>query len=237
MGSTRFPGKVMKKIQGKPMLYYIINQVKSSKKSNKIIVATTKLNEDDEIASYVESLGITVFRGSSDDVLDRYYNCGKEHNSETIIRLCADSPFIDYNILDDCISEFEKTNVDYLSNTIKKVEDRWVEGENGFPVGLAVEVFSFDALENTWKNGNKPSDREHVTEYMFHNPDKFKIKGIMNNEDLSDIRLAVDYIEDFEIVKKIIENFDKNELYTMEKIKEFLDENSDLKKINEMYKK
>jgi len=115
MGSTRLPGKVMRKIGNKPMLYYMINQVKASKKANEIVVATTTLKEDDEIASYAESLGVKVYRGSELDVLDRFYNCMKGQKSKTIIRLCADSPFIDFNIIDDCISKFEKSDVDYLS--------------------------------------------------------------------------------------------------------------------------
>jgi len=237
MGSTRLPGKVMRKIGNKPMLYYMINQVKASKKANDIVIATTTLKEDDEIVSYAESLGVKVYRGSELDVLDRFYNCMKEQKSKTIIRLCADSPFIDFNIIDDCISKFEKSDVDYLSNTIKKIDGKWIEGKNGFPVGLAVEVFTFDSLVKAWQKGKKPSDREHVTEYIFHNPNDFRLKGITNYEELGDMRLIVDYLEDFELAEKIIENFNEKELFTMEKLKEFLNKNLDLKLLNSMHKK
>jgi len=236
MGSKRLPGKVMKKIGSMPMLYYMIKQVKASKKANEIIVATTTLKEDNEIASYAQSLGVKVYRGSELDVLDRFYNCVKEQKSNIIIRLCADSPFIDFNIIDDCISEFEKNDIDYLSNTIKKIDGKWLEGKNGFPVGLAVEVFNFNSLAKAWKNGKKPSDREHVTEYIFHNPDDFRLLGITNNEELGDFRLVIDYKEDFQLAEKIIENFDENELFTMEKLKEFLNKNPDLNLINSMHK-
>lgn len=237
MGSSRLPGKVMKKINGKPLLYYIISQVKAAKKVSKIIVATTQLKEDDQIESYVKSIDIDVFRGNDLDVLDRFYHCARKYDLEKIIRLSADSPFIDFNIIDECISKFEEYEVDYLSNTIKKVNDIWKEDNNGFPLGMAVEVFTIRALEKAWLESTKPSDREHVTEYIFHNHSFFKLHSIKNFEDLSDFRFVVDYPEDFELISKIISGYPINELFTLKNLKDFLDKHSELKMINMVRKR
>jgi len=235
MASSRLPGKVMKEIRNKPLLHYMINQVKACTKASEIIIATTNLKEDEKIASFGKSIGVKVFRGSNEDVLDRYHSCAKEQQSKVLVRLSADSPFIDYNVIDLCISKFEESNVDYLSNTIKKKNNDWKEWSNGFPIGMAVEVFTFDALEKAWRQAKKSSDREHVTEYIFHNPSLFRLGSIDNHEDLSDLRLVVDYSEDFELTTKIITSFSEGELFTIKKLKEFLNKNSKLKIINSMH--
>lgn len=235
MGSSRLPGKVMKEIRNKPLLQYMINQIKSCSNVSKIIIATTNLEEDEIIVSFANSVNIDVFCGSSKDVLDRFYQCGKEHKSKSFVRLSGDSPFIDFNIIDECISKFEQNNFDYLSNTIKKINNNWIEGNNGFPMGMAVEVFNFDSLTKAWKNATKPTDREHVTEYIFHNPLLFRLAGVENDENLSNLRFVVDYFEDLDLISKIITNFPDNELFTMEKLKEFLSLNPKLKMINSMY--
>jgi len=237
MGSSRLPGKVMKEIRNKPLLHYMINQVKACTKAPEIIIATTTLKEDEKIVSFGQSIGVKVFRGSNEDVLDRYHSCAKEQQSKVLVRLCADSPFIDYNVLDLCISKFEESNVDYLSNTIKKKNNEWIESNNGFPIGMAVEVFTFDTLERAWREAKKSSDREHVTEYIFHNPSLFRLGNIENHEDLSDLRLVVDYSEDFELITKIITSFGEGELLTIGKLKEFLNQNPKLKIINSMHKR
>lgn len=222
MGSTRLPGKVMMEIKGKPILFYVLNQVRQSKLMEQIIVATTDMPEDDVIAKYIQSLNIKVFRGNSEDVLDRFYQCAKMYNLKTIIRISADSPLIDFTIIDKCIKEFKNGDYDYLSNTIVQVNDIWRETYNGFPIGLAVEIFNFDSLERAWKNTKEPSDREHVTEYMWKNPTLFKIGNIKNSEDLSKFRLVIDYKSDYFFVKSIMEQFPNNEIFTLEKLRALL---------------
>lgn len=230
MGSTRLPGKVMMPIEGKPLLYYVINQVRHSKKLSNIIVATTNLKEDEIIVNFVNSLGVDCYVGNAQDVLDRYYCCAKEFKIDVIVRISGDSPLIDYNIIDKCIDEFEKNHFDYLGNTIVKDDNHWIENYNGFPIGVAVEVFTFNALEKAWKESKKPSDREHVTEYIWKNPEIFKLGSIKNSEDLSNMRIVVDYQEDFNLVKKIIEHLPSNDALTLEQIISFLKENPEFKK-------
>jgi len=232
MGSTRLPGKVMKQVRGKPLLYYLIKQVQSCKELSKIIIATTILKEDDQIVHYVRSFGGNIYRGSAEDVLSRYYFCAKEHDVDIIVRITSDNPLIDPQIIGRCIREFERGDLDYLSNTIKKEHNVWIRSINKFPNGFAVEVFSFDALEKAYQNAKKPSEREHVTPYMINNPKQFKLGNIENSEDFSIIRVTVDYQIDFDVVKNIIEHFPEDKIFSMSKIVSYLKQNSKLMLMN-----
>ena len=232
MGSTRLPGKIMMSVRDKPLLHYVINQVLQSKKIDKLIIATTNLPQDDEIVKFVDLYGIKVFRGSEEDVLDRYFHCAKELNLDIIVRITSDCPLIDPEIIDKCVEKFENENFDYLSNVNKNIDGDWIYNPCGFPSGFAVEVFTFNALENAWKNAKKLSDREHVTQYILDNPKKFKIGGLENQEDFSDLRLTLDHQVDFDLIKLVIENFPDGEIYNLKKIISFFDDNSHLKLIN-----
>ena len=233
MDSTRLPGKVMLPVKGKPLIYYVINQLRTCKKLSKIVIATTDEKNDDVIVDYAKSLTVDIFRGNSEDVLDRYYKCAKFTNAKIIVRVTSDCPLIDPCIVDTCINKFQTENFDYLSNTCKKIDGKWIHHPNGFPSGLGVEVFSFDTLERAWSNAKKPSEREHVTPYILNNPDSFHIGFIENSTDLSGLRLTVDHMVDYELIKTIIEAFQENEVFTMDKITNFLNQNPQLKQIND----
>tara|TARA_B110000438_G_scaffold256457_1_gene263939 strand:- start:9603 stop:10367 length:765 start_codon:yes stop_codon:yes gene_type:complete len=195
MGSTRLPGKVMKIIDGKnPSLQYTIDQLKTCKTLDKIIVATTNLSEDDVVENYLEKMNVDVFRGSSNDVLDRYFQCAKYYGLSSVVRVTADCPLIDPNIVDTGIQFFQSKNYDYVTNTFPRT----------FPDGNETEIFSFNALEKIWKNAKLPSEREHVTPYFRNNPNLFKIKNFVHKKDISELRWTVDYNEDFELVKILI---------------------------------
>ena len=132
MGSTRLPGKVMKIIDGKiPSISHTINQLKSCKSLDKIIVATTNLPDDDEIVNHLKNLEVDVFRGSSDDVLDRYFQCAKHYELSSIVRITADCPLIDPDIVDRGIEIFKSENYDYVTNTFPRT----------FPDGNETEIF------------------------------------------------------------------------------------------------
>ena len=231
-GSIRLPGKILMKIQNKPILYYVINQVQHSKKITKIIVATTKNKQDDQIVNFSSSFGIDIFRGDENDVLDRYYQCAKELSSKIFVRITSDCPLIDPNLIDCCIDEFTKNNYDYFSNIHKKDGNLWTYNPSGYPMGFAVEVFSFDALKTAWINSKKLSEREHVTLYILNHPEKFKIGNIENTIDHSDIRLTLDHKEDFDLIKIVIEHFPKNEIFNLQKIISFIENKPKLKNIN-----
>ena len=222
MGSHRLPGKVMMKIKNKPILYYVINQIRKSKFDSKIIVATSTLEKDDIIEKYVKSINVEVFRGDENNVLDRYYQCAKKYSIEPIVRISADSPFVDPEVIDRCIEKFLESKVDYVSNIIQKKDGLWKEDHNGFPIGTAVEVFSFDTLERTWKNAKESFDKEHVTEYIIKHSDLFTLDNIENSTDLSEYRIVVDHQSDFELAKNVITKFEDDETFTIPKIIEVL---------------
>jgi spore coat polysaccharide biosynthesis protein SpsF len=231
-GSIRLPGKILMKINNKSLLHYVINQVQNSKKIDNLVVATTKKTQDDKVAKLVDSYDVKVFRGSENDVLDRYYQCAKFFDADIIVRITSDCPLIDPTLIDRCIVEFQNSDYEYISNVNKLEGDSWIYHLNGFPLGFAVEVFTFDALERAWKNAKKPSEREHVTQYIPNNPKLFKIGVIENSNDFSDIHLAVDHQVDFDLVKLVIDNFPDGEIYDLEKIISFFEQNPHLKQIN-----
>jgi len=194
MGSSRLPGKIMKKINGDtPMLKFQLDQLEFSKNIDQIIIATTTLEPDNLIVDFCKKNNLECFRGESKDVLDRYYKCAKKFKLSIIIRITSDNPLIDPTIVDHVISRFVDSNCDYMSTDFKK-----------HPLGFAVEVFTFQSIERAWKEAKLPSEHEHVTPYFYKNPDKFKIESVSQEKDLSHIRCTVDTEYDFKLIEKII---------------------------------
>ena len=207
-GSARLPKKVIQKIDNDlTVLDYVIDQVKYSQKIEKIIVATTNLIEDDLICKYANLQKIECFRGSSEDVLDRFYQCAKKYSAKTIVRITADNPLIDPNIIDKIINEYNKC--DFITNTLERT----------FPYGTEVEVFSFVSLEKAWENAKKPSEREHVTPFIRNPKNKFVLKNIKNQKNISNFRYTVDKLEDLQLVKEIIKNISTRPIFLQDIIK------------------
>lgn len=200
IGSTRLPAKVMLKLdENDTVLNYVLTQVKSSKLCEKIIVATTTLDEDNQIVNYVKNLNIDIFKGDSNDVLDRFFKCAKFFSLDIIIRITSDNPLIDPTIIDNLIRKFKLNSYDYLTNSNVRT----------FPYGTEVEIFTFKALEQAWKNARKPSEREHVTPYFYNNPDQFKIFNVENSTDISNFRWTIDRENDLILVKSIVSKIKK----------------------------
>ncbi|MCP3932292.1 MAG: NTP transferase domain-containing protein, partial [Bacteroidetes bacterium] len=225
--SSRLAGKVLKQINGLPMLYYMLQRVGKATKVERVILATSNERSDDVIADFCESQDVQCFRGQLDDVLDRYYQAAKFSKSDHIVRLTADCPIIDPSVIDKMIEVYKKGNYDYIANTCPP------EGIT-YPEGMDVEIFSFKALERAWKETKKPSDREHVTFYFWQNPEKFSVFRHDLSEDLSQYRLTVDYPEDFEVIKDILNHFlPDNLMFTLEQTLSYLDQNPKIKSKNE----
>ena len=201
MGSTRLPGKVLMEVNQTPLLKIHLDRLKKSKKIDRIIVATTHNIEDDIIEKMSLEWGYEVFRGSENDVLDRFYQAVKYIKPLWIVRVTSDCPLIDPKLIDEVIEYSQNKNIDYCSNTL--VEN--------FPDGQDIEVFKFYALEYAWKNAIKKSHREHVTPYI-RELSNFKKKNIFsainfdNGGDFAQIRMTVDEIRDYELIKVVIEN-------------------------------
>jgi len=212
-GSTRLPRKIMMPInENDTVLSFGIKQVKSSKTINKIVIATTDLSEDDLISDYVKKLNIPCFRGKSKDVLDRYYQCAKKFNFSIVVRITSDCPLIDPLIIDDVVSYFLKNNkFDYVSN---------VHPITTYPNGMDVEVFTFKALEKAWNEAEKPSEREHVTPYIYTSK-KLHLGNVKNSKDLSNLRWSVDHKEDLILIKEIVRRITKRPIIMSDILKLF----------------
>ncbi len=228
MGSSRLPGKMMKLINNKPIIWYVINSVKQIKSVDNIVVATSTEKNNDILIEEVKKYGVDVFVGSENDVLDRYYQAAKKFKAKVIVRITADCPLIDSEVVEKVIEAFKENKCDYASNTLTL----------SYPDGLDVEVFSFDALEKTWREAKQESEREHVTPYIKvgKNESKFKKINIKNKEDLSHLRLTLDYKEDFNLIKEIIEKINKNTIYLNDILK-LIKKEPELLKINNMFKR
>ena len=194
MGSKRLPGKVLLPVAGKTIIQHILGRLDSLKAAVFVIVATSDSPEDDVIAKHCQDCNVPVFRGSELDVLDRYYKCAVSEQFDHLVRLTADNPFPDIDELEKLITHHLQFNCDY-SNSF-----------NFMPIGVGAEIIAFTALEKIWKTARLPAHREHINDYIYDNPKKFKIGNI----DISPakyaptLRLTVDTIEDYEFVCRLV---------------------------------
>ena len=201
MGSTRLPGKVlMEVIEGKPVLYYVINQLKYCKSFEKLIIATTTLPEDDKIVQFCIDNNVNYFRGDSKNVLERHYRCAEKFSLSTVIRMPADKPLLDPEVVDKVVEAFNSNSYDYFTNFLPST----------YPSGTEVEVLSFNALKIAYEKAILPSEKEHVTNYIYDHKDDFRIFNVVNSENLSNFRWAVDRIEDLRLVREIVSNIHKS---------------------------
>ena len=221
VGSNRLPKKILKNLDKKyNVLDYVINQLKFSKKIDKIIIATTLSKDDDVIVNFAKKNNYNYFRGSENNVLDRFYQCAKKFNLDAIVRITSDCPLIDPNIVDQVIEKFKSTNHEYVTNTFPRT----------FPKGLDVEIFNLKLLKEIWENAVLPSEKEHVTQFVFNNK-KFKIGNVDNVKNLSDLRWTIDYEKDYEFLFKIIQKIEKRPIL-MNDVLKILYSEPELKEIN-----
>ncbi len=227
-GSTRLPGKILKEIYHKPILWHVVNRLSYSKQIDKIIVATTDLAEDDQVQEFCEANNFLLYRGSSEDVLSRYYNAAKSFEAKIIVRITSDCPVIDYSIIDRMLEIFiyetRLNKLDYLSNSLTRT----------FPRGLDTEIFSLSTLIKAHQEATEKYEREHVTPYIYNHPDIFALKNFSNEKDYSFHRWTVDTQEDFNLIEKIYKSlYGKNKLFLFEDILKLFEEHHDLIRINQ----
>ncbi len=160
MGSTRLPGKVMIDIGGQSMLSWVVARTRRARTLDEVVVATTVLKIDEAIVEKCSTIGVAVFRGSEENVLDRYYRTSELFNADVIVRITSDCPLIDPAVIDTVVTDFVVHQPDYASNTLKR----------RFPRGLDVEVFSQAALAAAWSHDESARGRTHVTPYLYLNP-------------------------------------------------------------------
>jgi spore coat polysaccharide biosynthesis protein SpsF len=226
INSTRLPSKIMLELSGKTILEHDIERIRQIKNINQIVIATTENQEDIQVENEAKRLGVELFRGSSENVLSRYYNSATKFNADIVVRFTSDCPLIDPLISQNIIDFFirNKDKYDFVSNTIKRT----------YPRGLDTEVFSYKALEEAYNNALSQSEIEHVTPYIWSNPEKFRIYQCLNDEDFSMFRWTVDTKEDFELVKIIYQRLYHGEHnFYMHDILKLFQEDKSLFSINE----
>ncbi len=223
MGSERLPGKVLKDLEGEPMIARVVTRTRRAKGLDRVVVATTTDSSDDAIAGLCTRHGWPFYRGSPTDLLDRYYQAAKIHAAGTVVRITCDCPLTDPELIDRVIGSFrEGAPVDYASNTLPP---------HTFPRGLDVEVFSFAALERAWREDRDPSWREHVTPYLYRHPELFKLRRIADHRDHSALRLTVDTPEDFELTRRIYADLGRDD-FTWHEAVALLDAHPDWLELN-----
>lgn len=207
MTSTRLPGKVLKNVLGRPLLEYQIERLRRMPAADEIVIATTTKSEDDKIVDLCNKLTISHYRGSENDVLARYYEAATVHKADIVVRITSDCPVIDPEVCQDGIT--------YFLNHYKKYDYLRLEH---YPRGLDMEIFSFKVLAECFEQATTQPDREHVTPFIYRNPEKYKIKRFYCSNDYSNHRWTVDTPEDFELIKNIIE-----EIYPVKQEFNFVD--------------
>lgn len=204
MGSTRLPGKALTPIEGKPMLEHVLRRVRRARSIDAAVVATTTSKRDDAIVEFCREKGYQVYRGSEDDVLDRYRNTADQFGADIVVRITSDCPLMDPAIIDKTVAAFldSKPPVDYAANVLEP---------RTYPRGLDVEVMSRTALEKAWTDDKDPKSREHVTPYIYRHPDRFELRRVTNDRDLSAMRWTVDTDADLAFVREVYEGFANDE--------------------------
>lgn len=223
MGSTRLPEKVLEVLAGEPMLARVVNRTCRANTLDTVIVATTTQPVDDAIIRLCEERDWPFFRGSEDDVLDRYYKAALAFKADVIIRITSDCPLIEPLVIDKVVQEFlsHHPEIDYVSNALVRT----------FPRGLDVEAVSFTAMERAWQEGSDPALREHVTPYIWRHPEKFKVLNVVSDSDYSHMRWTVDTIEDLTFVRKVY-NYFQNDTFSWKEVLHLLETHPEWLEIN-----
>lgn len=223
MGSTRFPGKVLKPLGGRPVLDWVVNALRAAKLVDEVIIATSTLDADDIIEGWCLGKNVICFRGSESDVLDRFYQCAKMYEADIVLRLTCDCPYLDPNVVDQVIALRAMTNAAYCSNNDPPT----------WPDGLDTECFTFEALETAWKEATRETDRDCVTQYIIRNRDKFPSESVicpfpgMNNE-----RWVLDTEKDYQLCVAIAHHWGKSTPPSCMDILRILDQEPHLREIN-----
>jgi len=225
VGSTRLPGKVLKDISGKPMLWHVLNRLRLSTKIDSIILAIPDSKRNDQLEDFAKGLNLHHFRGSEADVLSRYYGAATKFGADVIVRLTSDCPLIDPRVIDKVIEQHLNSDADYTSNTIRRT----------FPRGLGTEVFNFATLERAHREAKQDYEREHVTPYIYQHPNLFQLKSVEATGKLRrpDLRLTVDTEEDLKLIREIFKRLQRNgQVFYIEDVINLLDKHPELAAIN-----
>lgn len=197
MASSRLPDKILKEINGKPMLAWVVDRAGMAQRIDQVVVATTIDPSDDAVEAYCQAHGIACYRGSMHDVLDRFYQAARQYQADVVVRFTADCPLIDPQLVDHVLDEFFKAGADFAANRLPPPFTRT------YPIGLDTEVATFAALERAWKEATAKHDREHVMPYLYEVDGRFKVVRVEYEQDYGWMRWTVDTAEDLELIRQV----------------------------------
>ncbi len=221
VGSTRLPGKVLLPLAGKPVILHVYERIKRCTNIDQIIVATSTRNRDNDIARLFADLDVTVFRGSEEDPLDRFFDVATRCNLQHIVRIMADCLVVDPDVVDEVISFFSEGDYDFC----------YLGGE--FPTGLDVTVFSYDTLKKAWNNSEDPSERQHIVSYMLKHSDLFRIGCVEIFEGLYHHRWVLDHEADYRLMTEIYDElYEPDRLFVTEDILHLLEQRPEMIQYN-----
>jgi len=223
-GSTRLPRKVVLDLEGKTVLEHVITRSRFSRLTDQLVVATSINREDLAIVKICTDLGVSVYCGSEEDPLERYYQAARLFKAAHVVRIKADSPLIDPEIIDQAIASHLESGADYSSNTIFRT----------YPAGQDVEVLTIEALKRVWREATLMSDREHVTIYIAGHPEQFRSNHFQHHTDLSGKRWTMDRPEDYTLIRFIYQHlYRRNPIFGMAETLELLSHHREMETINQ----
>lgn len=229
IGSTRLPGKVLKKVLNKELLIYEVERIKRAKKVDDVVVITSTNKEDNLIYDLCQSNNIKCHRGSENDLLDRHYQAAKMYQADFVVKIPSDCPLVDPNIIDEVINLWldNQDKYDYVSNYHPPT----------FPDGLDVEGCPFSILETAWKEAKETHEREHTFPFIWDHPQRFRIGNITNSR--GDVflteRWTLDYPEDYDFIKTVIEELKDKPDFLIDDVFYLLKRKPEIKEINKKY--
>jgi spore coat polysaccharide biosynthesis protein SpsF len=228
MGATRLPGKILKQVSGKTILGHMLARVMACRRLDRVVVATTTAPGDDTVVAECEKYGGAIFRGSETDVLSRYYGAAAEYQADVIVRITSDCPLYDPELLARMLAEFERANaqdgrIDYLSNILERT----------FPRGLDTEIFNRSTLEQAHREAGQPLEREHVTPFIYRNPQRFVLRNYGQPADLSSHRWTLDTEDDLRFVQAVYAAlYRRDQLFSTQDVLKLLEARPELTLLN-----
>jgi spore coat polysaccharide biosynthesis protein SpsF len=240
MGSSRLPGKVLLDIEGQPMLRRVVERARRAKTIDQVVVATTTEPDDDPVAAFCDARGYPVYRGSLHDVLDRYYQAARWAGAETVVRITADCPLIDPDVVDRTVDAFRGAALPHLQCLNPDLPGSYAFCANRlpppwgrtYPIGLDTEVCSFQNLETIWKEAQEPHQREHVMPYFYDHQERFKILLVHHEMNYDSLRLTVDTAQDLELIRQVFARFPGREDFSWLEVVALLEREPGLLAIN-----
>ena len=225
MSSSRLPGKVLLPLAGKPALERLVERARRAKKIEDVVIATTVNPQDDPIVDWARKAGVSVFRGSEEDVLLRVLEAARAFKGEVIVELTGDCPLLDPAHIDELVGFWEESGLDYVSNTLERT----------YPRGFDTQVFARSVLEEVDRLTQDPADRENVSLYIYEHPQRYKLGGNTAPPELygPDIRICTDTREDYEVIGRIYDAlYPNNPAFGAREIMDYLRAHPEVAAIN-----